>query len=110
MPDTACGHPAALRFTEFSIPREERRRVLWRDDADADRTATGVTVKRQCVPRGPLVRVLIRLDADPAGPLVAVSPNDLEDLGPADAEVVRLPLRPRVVWDAPEPETAAGGA
>ena len=78
-------HPAELRFIESPIPREERRRVLWRDDSDCGRTATGVVVRRQCWPRGNLVRVLVRLDADPAGALVAVSPNDLEDLGPADA-------------------------
>lgn len=77
-------HPAVLKYIETPIPAAERRRVVWRDDADAGRTATGVAVRRQCWPRGNLVRVLVRLDADPAV-LVPVSPNDLEDLGPADA-------------------------
>lgn len=90
-------HPAALRFIETSIPREERRRVLWRDDSDAGRTATGVAVRRQCWPRGNLVRVLVRLDADPAV-LVPVSPNDLEDLGPADAPAPFPPAGARPIF------------
>lgn len=95
-------HPAELRYFESPIPPAERRRVLWRDDTDCGRTATGVMVKRQYWLRGNLprvlARVLVRLDSDPAGPLVPISPNDLEDIGPADALAPFPPVGMRPVF------------
>lgn len=99
-------HPAAMRYVEKRIPDHERRRVLWRDDADAGRTATGVMIRRQCW-GGHLVRVVVRLDSDPSGPPVAVSPNDLEDLGPADAPA---PFPPATASARPIFAVIQGGA
>lgn len=76
------------------IPADERRRVLWRDAGDLPRSGV---LEWRALMGGRLVSVLVRCDHEPRH-LARVSPNDLQDLGPAGAPAPFPPASARPVF------------